>query len=172
MTGYLIRRAFQMLGVLLISAVASYLLINLAPGGPLQGLRQLAGTSRFQITEEDIARRRAYYELDLFLPYRFSRWLIGYPTGPLVIGGTTYLADLVVGCRQPIEAEVVDSRGRYRIETVGCEEDVTLADLEGRRTSRGILRGDFGTSWGILRDRPVSVLVWSRLPRTDRKSVV
>ncbi|HKZ55522.1 MAG TPA: ABC transporter permease [Anaerolineales bacterium] len=166
MTNYLIRRAFQMLGVLLISAVASYLLINLAPGGPLQGLRQLAGTSRFQITEEDIARKRAYYELDLFLPYRFSRWLIGYPHGPLQIGGKTYLADMVVGCRKPIEAEVVDSRGRYNIEIVGCEEDVTLADLEGRRTSRGILRGDFGTSWGILRDRPVSLLVWSRLPRT------
>jgi len=166
MTGYLIRRAFQMLGVLLISAVASYLLINLAPGGPLQGLRQLASNSRFQITEEDIARKRAYYELDLFLPYRFSRWLIGVPTGPLVIGGNTYLADQVVGCRIPIEAEVVDSRGRYSIQTVGCEEEVTLAELEGRRTSKGILRGDFGTSWGILRDRPVSLLVWSRLPRT------
>lgn len=166
MTTYLIRRAVQMLGVLVISAVASYLLINLAPGGPLQGLRQLAGTSRFQITEEDIARKRAYYELDLFLPYRFSRWLIGVPTGPLHIGGSTYLADLVVGCRQPIEAEVVDSKGKYNIETVGCEEDVTLGNLEGRRTSKGILRGDFGTSWGILRDRPVSLLVWSRLPRT------
>ena len=166
MTTYLIRRAFQMLAVLLISAVASYLLINLAPGGPLQGLRQIAGNSRFQISEEDIARKRAYYELDLFLPYRFSRWLIGYPTGPLLIGGQTYLADLLVGCRKPIESEVVDSRGRYNIQTVGCSEDVTLADLDGRRTSNGILRGDFGTSWGILRDRPVSLLVWSRLPRT------
>jgi len=166
MTSYLVRRAFQMLAVLLVSAVASYLLINLAPGGPLQGLRQLASTSRFQITEEDIARRRAYYELDLFLPYRFSRWLIGFPTGPLVIGGAAYLADLVVGCRTPIEAEVVDSRGEYSVQTVGCEEEVTLAALEGRRTSQGILRGDFGTSWGILRDRPVSELVWSRLPRT------
>src|SRR3990170_2742698 len=141
-------------------------LIHLAPGGPLQGWRQLAGTSRFQITEEDIARKRAYYELALFLPYRFSRWLIGYPHGPLQIGGKTYLADMVVGCRKPIEAEVVDSRGRYNIEIVGCEEEVTLAELEGRRTSKGILRGDFGTSWGILRDRPVSLLVWSRLPRT------
>src|SRR3990172_8488711 len=111
MTNYLIRRAFQMLGVLLVSAAASYLLINLAPGGPLQGLRQVAGTGRFQITEEDIARKRAYYELDLFLPARFSRWLIGFPNGPIVIGGTTYLADLVVGCRQPIESEVMNSQG-------------------------------------------------------------
>src|SRR3989304_448566 len=124
MTTYLIRRAFQMLGVLLISAVASYLLINLAPGGPLQGLRQLAGTSRFQITEEDIARRRAYYELDLFLPYRFSRWLIGFPSGPLVVGGATYLAEVVVGCRQPVETEVVDNQGNYSIDTSGCDEDV------------------------------------------------
>ena len=172
MTGYLIRRAFQMLGVLLISAAASYALINLAPGGPLQGLRQLASSSRFQITEEDIARRRAYYELDLFLPARFSRWLIGVPTGPLVIGGTPYLADLVVGCRQPVETEVVDDQGNYSIDTSGCDEEVTLADLAGRRTSKGILRGDFGTSWGILRDRPVSVLVWSRLPRTLELMIV
>ena len=41
-----------------------------------------------------------------------------------------------------------------------------MKDLVGRRTSRGILLGDFGLSWRILRDRPVSDLIESRLSKT------
>jgi peptide/nickel transport system permease protein len=41
-----------------------------------------------------------------------------------------------------------------------------MKDLVGRRTSRGILFGDFGLSWRILRDRPVSDLIESRLSKT------
>lgn len=167
MTTFFIRRIFQMIIVVLISAVASYALLNLAPGGPLAGLRQIQQSGRFTITEEDIARIRTYFELDLFLPYRFSRWLIGEPRGPLVIGGTQYFSDLRVGCRKPIETEVLnEATGEYESLVTGCKEDVFLKDLEGRRTSRGILLGDFGLSWRILRDRPVSDLLLSRLVKT------
>ena len=38
MTAYFIRRIFYMILVVLISAVATYALLNLAPGGPLAGL--------------------------------------------------------------------------------------------------------------------------------------
>ena len=167
MGAFFVRRIFQMIAVVLISAVASYALLNLAPGGPLAGLRQQQQSARFQITEEDIARIRAYFELDLFLPYRFTRWLIGVPTGPLVIGGNEYFSDLVVGCRKPIETDVLnEDTGKFDIVITGCKEDVFMKDLVGRRSSRGILLGDFGLSWRITRDRPVSDLVLSRLPKT------
>jgi peptide/nickel transport system permease protein len=167
MTAYFIRRIFQMMIVVLVSAVASYALLNLAPGGPLQGLRQVQQGGRFQITEDDIARIRAYFELDLFLPYRFTRWLVGEPRGPIVIGGQEYFADLKVGCRKPIESEILnEDTGEYESIVTGCKEDVLMSDLVGRRTSRGVLFGDFGLSWKVLRDRPVTELLESRLPRT------
>lgn len=167
MTAYFIRRIFQMILVVLISAVASYALLNFAPGGPLQGLRQIQQGGRFQITEDDIARIRAYFELDLFLPYRFTRWSIGEPRGPLVIGGQEYFADLKVGCRKPIESEILnEDTGEYKSIITGCKEDVFMKDLIGRRTSRGVLLGDFGLSWKVLRDRPVTELLASRIPKT------
>ncbi len=166
MTAFFIRRIFQMFIVILVSAVASYALLNLAPGGPLAGLRQIQQGGRFQITEDDIARIRAYFELDLYLPYRFMRWLVGEPRGPLVIGGKAYFSDLVVGCRKPVETEVLNNKGEYETQVTGCKELVYLKDLEGRRVSRGVLLGDFGLSWRLLRDRPVTELLASRLPKT------
>jgi peptide/nickel transport system permease protein len=167
MGAFFVRRIIQMILVVLISAVASYALLNLAPGGPLAGLRQTQQNARFQITEEDIARIRAYFELDLFLPYRFTRWLIGVPRGPMVIGGREYFSDVVVGCRKPVETDFLNEQtGEYESKVTGCNESVHMKDLVGRRTSRGILLGDFGLSWRILRDRPVSDLLLSRLPKT------
>ena len=166
MTAYLIRRVLQSILVVLISAVATYVLLSFAPGGPMAGLRQIQQSGRFQITEEDIARIRASFELDLNLWVRFSRWLIGVPRGPVTIGGQEYFSDVVVGCRKPIEAEITNSNGIPEIVVVGCKEDVLMKDLVGRRTSRGILLGDFGLSWRILRDRPVSDLIESRLAKT------
>lgn len=166
MTVFYIRRLFQMALVLLISAIATYALLNFAPGGPLAGLRQIQQTGRFQITEDDIARIRAYFELDLYLPYRFMRWFVGWPTGPVEIGGREYFSDVVVGCRKPVETEVLNDDGEYEIQVTGCNELVYMKDLTGRRVSRGIIRGDFGLSWRLLRDRPVSELIISRLPKT------
>lgn len=166
MAGYLVRRVLQMILVVLISAVATYALLSFAPGGPLQGLRQITGNSRFRITAEDIARIRAQYELDLNLPIRFTRWLIGVPRGPLVIGDKEYFADMIIGCRQPIEEEILNDSGNYEVRVTGCSQVVYLKDLVGRRTSRGILLGDFGISWRLLRDRPVGDLLLSRIPKT------
>ncbi len=168
MTGYLIRRVLQMAVVVFLSAIVSYALLNLAPGGPLAGLGQATQSARFRITEEDIARIRAYFELDLSLPVRFSRWFIGQPKGPITIGGHQFLAGMVVGCRIPIEAQEQDKNGNWVTRTVGCKEVVTLKDLVGRRASRGVLFLDFGRSWTIMRDRPVSELLLSRLPNTLR----
>ncbi len=170
MTSYLIRRVFQMILVILVSAAASYALLNFAPGGPMSGLRQITQNSRFRITEEDFARIRAYFELDLSVPIRFSRWLIGQPRGPIVIFGKELFANTPIGCYKEIQATVQDARGNFSVKTIGCSEYVYLKDLVGRRTSNGVLRGDFGNSWKLSRDRPVSNLLVSRLPKTIQLS--
>jgi peptide/nickel transport system permease protein len=164
MINYLIRRVFQMILVLFFSALASYVLLNLAPGGPLVGL----GQSQHRLTSEDIARISAYFELDINVPYRFSRWLIGQPSGPLTIFGHTFGADWVVGCRKPQLEQSLQANGKYVSKQVGCQpgEEVTLAKLVGRTVSRGVLFGDFGNSWVITKDRPVADLLLSRLPYT------
>ncbi len=166
MSGYLIRRVIQMVLVVFISAAATYALLNLAPGGPLSGLRQIQQSATFQITEEDIARIRAYYELDLNLLVRFSRWLIGQPNGRIIIGNNEFFPNLQIGCRKPIETEVQTARGTFETRVTGCAEPVYLRDLEGRRTSKGVLFGDFGNSWRLNRDRSVSELIVGRLPKT------
>ncbi len=166
MTGYLLRRLVQMVVVVFLSAAATYALLNLAPGGPLSGLRQIQQSTRFRITEEDIARIRAYYEMDLYLPYRFSRWLIGQPNGRIIIGDYEFFYNTPIGCRKPIETTVESAAGKFETKVTGCEQYVYLRDLENRRSSKGILRGDFGLSWRLNRDRPVSDLIVGRLPKT------
>lgn len=165
MTGYLVRRFVQMLIVVFLSAFVSYMLLNLAPGGPLAGLRQTQQSSRFRITAEDIARIRQYYELDLYFPIRFSRWLMGEPRGPIKIGSLELFANSHVGCRQIIQG-VFSVNGQDRTRNIGCNEYVYLKDLVGRDTSRGVLFLDFGRSWTIARGQPVSALLISRLPYT------
>lgn len=76
MTNYLIRRVFQMVLVVLLSTVAIYVLLNVAPGGPLSGLR--LGTDRkTKVTEADIERMKAFLGLDKPLFLRYLTWLIG-----------------------------------------------------------------------------------------------
>jgi peptide/nickel transport system permease protein len=155
--------AFQMILVVYLGYAPTP--VNLALG-TARGIAADQQSGRFQITEDDIARIRASFELDLYLPIRFTRWFAGWPTGPVVIGGNEYFSDVVVGCRTPVETEVLNDEGEYEILTTGCKELVYMKDLVGRRTSRGLIRGDFGLSWRLLRDRPVSDLIISRLPKT------
>lgn len=76
MTTYLIRRAFQMLIVVLLATLAIYVLLNVAPGGPLAGLR-LGTDQRTRVSDADIARLEAYLGLDKPLALRYLVWLIG-----------------------------------------------------------------------------------------------
>jgi peptide/nickel transport system permease protein len=76
MATYLIRRAFQMMVVVLLSTLAIYVLLNIAPGGPLSGLR-LAADQKTRISEADIARLEAYLGLDKPLALRYLTWLLG-----------------------------------------------------------------------------------------------
>ncbi len=45
MTGYLIRRLFQMILVILLVALSTYFLFNIAPGGPLTGIAAAAAAA-------------------------------------------------------------------------------------------------------------------------------
>jgi len=154
MTVYLIRRLIQMAFVTLLVAVATYFLFSISPGGPLTGLRQ----SQQRVSALDVARIRAQYELDLYWPVRFSRWLIGVPNGPLVIGGREFFADVAVGCYLPNE------------QTGTCDDYVYMAEIPqihpAVRSSRGILRGDFGKSTTVRIGQPVYDEIMSRLPAT------
>jgi peptide/nickel transport system permease protein len=162
MTNYLIRRSIQMILVLFFASLVTYTLMALAPGGPWEELLAQQATGARQIDEEDIARIRASYELDLDQTWRFTRWLAGWPSGPINIGGQELLGDFVVGCYLP--QQETNELGEQI--TVGCRQTVTLNDLEGRRVSRGVIFGDFGLSWSMLKDRPVMDVLWSRIPRT------
>lgn len=76
MTAYLIRRAFQMMVVVLLSSMAIYVLLNIAPGGPLSGLK-LAADIKSRVSNADIARLEAYLGLDKPLALRYLVWLLG-----------------------------------------------------------------------------------------------
>lgn len=76
MTTYLIRRLIQMALVVLLATVAIYAILNLAPGGPMSGLNQIADR-RQRFSESDKARLEAYLGLDKPLALRYLVWLIG-----------------------------------------------------------------------------------------------
>jgi len=76
MANYLIRRFFQMIIVVLLSTVAIYVLLNIAPGGPLAGLRMQADR-RSRPSEADYARLEAYLGIDKPIILRYLTWLLG-----------------------------------------------------------------------------------------------
>jgi peptide/nickel transport system permease protein len=154
MTSYLIRRVIQMVFVTLLAAITTYWLLSIAPGGPLAGIRQ----QQNRITAEDMARLRAQYELDFYWPVRFSRWLTGFPSGPIVFAGQEWFVNVPVGCYMPDAA------------TGGCLDYVYLHEIPQLHppalSSKGIIFGDFGKSSVLSRGNPVADELWSRLGPT------
>ena len=153
MTGFLVRRILQMVLVIFLVAVATYFLFEIAPGGPTQGL----GQQQQKLKPADFARNRAQYELDLYWPVRFSRWLTGLPNGPLIIAGVEVMGNVPMGC--------------YLTNADGsCADYVYLSEIAALHpavtSSRGILRGDFGLSSVLGRGRPVMDLFGSRIGPT------
>jgi len=76
MANYLIRRFFQMIIVVFLSTIAIYVLLNVAPGGPLSGIR-LSADRKSRVSDSDIARLKAYLGLDKPLALRYITWMIG-----------------------------------------------------------------------------------------------
>ena len=153
MTSYLIRRLFQMILVTFLVALSTYWLFSVSPGGPLTGIRQ----QQNRITVEDFARLRAQYELDLYWPVRFSRWMTGFPNGPVVFNGLEWFVNVPMGCYiQQANGECADYVYLHEIPEIHPEV----------LSSKGILRGDFGKSAVLSRGRPVSDEIMSRLGST------
>jgi peptide/nickel transport system permease protein len=76
MTGYLIRRVIQMGIVLMLSSIAIYTILNLAPGGPLSGLKMMADAKQ-RMSETDINRMKKMLGLNKPVQLRYLAWLTG-----------------------------------------------------------------------------------------------
>ena len=80
MQTFLIRRFVQAFVVLFFSSIAVFVLLYLAPGGPLSEIiiskRQ---SQRYPIREEDIERLKKQYDLDLPMWQSYTRWAFGWP---------------------------------------------------------------------------------------------
>lgn len=77
MTAYLIRRFFQMILVVLLSTMVIYVLLNVAPGGPLSGLKSASADRRTRVSAADIARLEAYLGIDKPIALRYLVWMVG-----------------------------------------------------------------------------------------------
>jgi peptide/nickel transport system permease protein len=77
MTGYLVRRIVQMFLVVIVATMVLYVLLNVAPGGPLSGLQNATADRRQRVSEADINRLTAYLGLDKPLALRYVVWMIG-----------------------------------------------------------------------------------------------
>jgi peptide/nickel transport system permease protein len=76
MINYLIRRVFSMFIVIIVSSFVIYMLLNLAPGGPLWELTQ-ASTRESALTSDDYARLNKMLGLDKPPAIRYVVWLAG-----------------------------------------------------------------------------------------------
>lgn len=163
MTNYLIRRGLQMILVVILATIAIFLLLNAVPGGPLSGLN-LAADRRARFTPEEIARMEATLGLNkpFFLAYLTwvagEDWVddvgnaIGNPdlNGKLVITGTW------TDYQSPKCQDAGGSNGG-----AAPENGITPC-------GRGVLRGDFGTSWKLARGQAVTDIIGDRLGNTVR----
>jgi len=69
MSQYLVKRLAQGIPVIILVSIGIFILVNLAPGGPLAHLEQQPG-----VTEEDIQRRFEALGLDDPIHVRYLRW--------------------------------------------------------------------------------------------------
>lgn len=164
MANFLIRRVVAMVTMLVVITFVAYNLLALAPGGPLQELLQQQTSNANRLDPGALERVMQRYEFDIDLIPRYTRWLIGEPSGPLVLGGQEFFGATQVGCLRQGRTIFKYPDGREVISD--CEAPVYLNDLKGRTVSKGVLRMDFGTSQGVLRGRPVADLISTRIGLT------
>ena len=164
MANFLIRRLAAMIVMFLIITFVAYNVLSLAPGGPLQELQQQQQNNANRLDPFAIERVMVRYEFDIDLIPRYTRWLVGQPNGPLNLFGQEMFGATQVGCLRKGQTIFKYPDGREVVSD--CEVPVYLNDLKGRAVSKGILALDFGTSQGVLRGRPVSEVLNSRIGLT------
>ncbi|MEM7116440.1 MAG: ABC transporter permease [Chloroflexota bacterium] len=162
MTNYLIRRAFQMIFVVMLATVAIYALLNAVPGGPLSGLN-LSGDQKQRLSPQDIARIEATLGLNQPIFLAYSTWLAGEDwvdeLGNAI--GNPDLNDklILTGTWSDYQAPTCQQAGGTN---VGADPDRPLP------CKRGILRWDLGDSWSLARGQDVAGIIQSRIGNTVR----
>jgi len=143
MAAYLLRRGIKMIAVLLLSSLVIYGLLSLVPGGPLAGLKFQGTSSRDRVTNEDVERLSVFYDLDLRVTCRFTRWLVGWPKL------TAFKND------GSLDAQVIMAWCKPALDTGASHRD-----------KGGMLLGDMGRSWKVAKGIEVSRLIRGRLGNT------
>lgn len=141
MVNYLFWRVIRLLVAALIASIVSFWLLALAPEPPL--------ATRQPKCQDQINHKRKY-DLDIYLHYRFTRWFVGWPSGPTLFSAPN------------------DKVGEIK-QLKGCSKPLitTFADLVNRSNNpRGVLFGDLGLSQKIQLNQPVLTVILSRLPYT------
>ncbi len=154
MTKYIIRRLIQALPIFLGITILSYLLMSIAPGGPVEAL---AFNNRLKPRE----KQELIYKLGINdpLPVQYARWLLGDDwmrwdsDGDGLADGAVFFIDLY--------GPVLNDKGKPSVdEETGEALKQPLPPGDGR----GILRGDFGNS--VYFKRPALDVLVERLPAT------
>lgn len=162
MTNYLVRRGFQMVVVVFLSTIAIFFLLNVAPGDPVQA--ELSTDKKTALGTEELARLEASLGLNKPIYLAYFTWLIGEDWLNEVgaaIGNPDLNGKLVLtGTWQDYQLPRCQAAGGTN---VGAAVVAGLSPC-----GRGILRGDFGTSWKLARGQAVAEVIGSRLGNTVR----
>ncbi len=154
MTKYVIRRLLQALPIFIGITIFSYVLMSIAPGGPVEAL---AFNNRMKPREKEELK----YKLGINdpLPVQYLRWLLGDDwmrwdsDGDGLADGSVFFIDLY--------GPVLNDRGKPAIDEATGEPIIQPLPPGDQR---GILRGDFGNSFYFK--RPALDVLVERLPAT------
>lgn len=160
MTNYLIRRAFQMVIVVIMSTIFIYLLLNAVPGGPLSGLN-LAADAKARLSEQEIARIEATLGLNKPMYLAYLTWLLG----------EDWVDEVGDAIGNPDLNNHLFETGTWRdYQSPQCQyADGTNANADPTKPApcnKGVLRWDWGESWTLARGQAVSSVIGSRLLNT------
>ncbi|GIK55317.1 MAG: ABC transporter permease [Chloroflexi bacterium] len=160
MTNYLIRRALQMVLVVILATIAIYLMLNAVPGGPLSGLN-LAADAKSRLSPQEIARIEATLGLNKPMYLAYLTWLFG----------EDWLDEVGDAVGNPDAKNNLFITGTWRdYQSPTCQAAAGTnagADPAKRAPCReGVLRWDWGESWALARGQTVTSIIGSRLMNT------
>lgn len=154
MSKYIFRRLLQAIPIFIGITILSYILMSIAPGGPVEAL---AFSSRMKPREKEELK----YKLGINdpLPVQYLRWLVGDDwmrwdsDGDGLADGSVFFIDL--------HGPVFNDRGKPALDEATGEP---IMQPLPPGDQRGILRGDFGNSFYFK--RPALDILVERLPAT------
>ncbi|MBX3057772.1 MAG: ABC transporter permease [Anaerolineae bacterium] len=160
MTNYLIRRAFQMVLVVILATIAIYLMLNAVPGGPLSGLN-LAADAKSRLSPQEIARIEATLGLNKPMYLAYLTWLFGEDW-------LDEVGDVVGNPDAKNNLFITGTWRDYQSPTCQAASGTNAgADPAKRAPCReGVLRWDWGESWALARGQTVTSIIGSRLTNT------